>query len=103
MNVSFLGKDAAQLNFSKVCREMKALLVLFTLENLAMCFPLFVLSYSIYQRNDYLSNSFPYGPVGPELRATKITFTLVVLGPLIYLAVPVIQVRAITSVEAQSF
>ena len=82
---------------------MKALLVLFTLENLAMCFPLFVLSYSIYQRNDYLSNSFPYGPVGPELRATKITFTLAVLGPLIYLAVPVLQVRANTSVEAQSF
>ena len=88
-----IGRDDAQLNFSKVCREMKALLILFTLENLAMCFPLFVLSYTTYSRNDYLSNTFPYGPIGPEIRATKITYTLAILGPTVFLAVPILQVK----------
>jgi hypothetical protein len=43
---------------------MKAMLVLFTVEHLVMCFPIFILCAKIYQRNKYLDTL--YGQLSEE-------------------------------------
>ena len=45
-------------NFVKILREMKILLVLFTVEHLFMCFPIFILCVKIHQRNIYLDTLY---------------------------------------------
>jgi hypothetical protein len=43
---------------------MKALVVLFTVEHLVMCFPIFILCANIHQRNQYLDTM--YGQLSEE-------------------------------------
>jgi hypothetical protein len=53
-----------EINYAKVLREMKAMLVLFTVEHLVMCFPIFILCAKIHQRNQYLDTM--YGQLSEE-------------------------------------
>ena len=67
-----LGLDYV-VKFGKVKSEMKAILGLFAIEHLALCTPMFILSYNIYLRNCYLDTL--YGQL-PEEQVRKLILEL---------------------------
>jgi hypothetical protein len=71
-------------NWKKVKKEMKSLILLFTVEHILMCIPLWILSYSISVRNQYLAQYFPM--LEEEKNATELGYTLSVLCPLVFAA-----------------
>ena len=72
-------------NFRKVEKEMKLLIFLFTVEHILMCLPLWILSYGITLRNDYLTQYFPM--IEEERNATALAHTLSVVCPFFFAAV----------------
>ncbi len=48
-----------EINLKKVLKEMKLTLALFAIENVILCTPIFLLTYSISVRNQYLDEYFP--------------------------------------------
>jgi len=83
------------VEFSKVCKEMKVLLILFTIEHVILCIPMFILSFNIYQRNDYLYNVYPFPPLPSEERATLTAYSLAIISPILFVAIPFLQVNLI--------
>ncbi len=53
------GHQEALDNYHQISKEMKMLLLLFAIEHFIFCIPLFVLSFNISKRNEYLSQDFP--------------------------------------------
>ncbi len=49
------GRRKAVCNYHQICKEMKMLLWLFAFEHFLFCIPLFILSFNISKRNDYLN------------------------------------------------
>ena len=82
-------EDDYSSKLSDVLREMKVLLILFAIENIAMCTPLFLLAHSIIKRNQYLDEFFPQ--LEEEKYATHLSFALCVVCPIIYGTVPFLQ------------
>ena len=81
--------DAIQ-NYIKVKTEMILSLILFLLEDLVMCTPIWILSYNIYQRNTYLyKEDFPL--LEEEKWSTKLAYTLSFVSPVVFIIFPLIQ------------
>ncbi len=76
-------------NWMQVCKEMKILFALFTFEHIMLCIPLWILSYKISLRNNYLDDTFPQ--VIEEQRSTTLAYWLSVVFPTIYILIPFIQ------------
>ena len=76
-------------NWHLVTREIKATLLLFTIEHIIMCIPVAILSYNISQRNEYLMDFFSILP--EEKKATTLSYTLATLGPIAFALLPLIQ------------
>jgi hypothetical protein len=76
-------------NWKKVSREMKALLLLFTIENIFLLIPLFILNYTITKRNEFLDEKFPQLP--EEQFSTNLVFALIASMPILYIVAPFIQ------------
>ncbi len=84
-----LSLSNVKRNWKQVTREIKALLALFTAEHILMCIPLWILSFNIYKRNIFLDQFFPQ--VEEEKRATSLAYSLSLVFPLIFLALPLLQ------------
>jgi len=78
-----------KINWEKVRREMKALLLLFTIENIFLLIPLFILNFTITIRNKFLDEKFPQLP--EEQFSTNLVLSLVVTMPFVYVLAPFIQ------------
>ncbi len=76
-------------NWRKVSREMKALVLLFTVENILLLTPLFILNHTITIRNTYLNDKFPQ--IGEELFSTNLVFSLTIIMPVVYIVFAFIQ------------
>jgi len=76
-------------NWKKVSREMKALLLLFTIENIFLLIPLFILNYTITKRNEFLDEKFPQLP--EEQFSTNLVLALIATMPILYTVAPFIQ------------
>ena len=73
----------------KNCREMKLLCFLFAIEHLVLCGPIFILNYTIRQRNADLQNTF--APVLEETISTRNCWLLSVILPVFYILLPFLQ------------
>jgi hypothetical protein len=78
-----------QVNLLKVSTEMKLLLILFSVENLLCCIPLFILSVNIGKRNSFLTQNFP--PIEEENQATITAYSLSIVCPIVYAFAPILQ------------
>jgi len=70
---------------------MKLLLLLFSFEHLFLCFPIFVLSYNITNRNIFLNQFFTILP--DEAYSTAVAYTIAVIMPIIFAILPFIQYK----------
>ena len=84
-----LNMDDIRKNFANVKKEMKALLIIFAVENMFLCVPIMMLSFKIYERNQYLDEFFPQ--LDEEIWSTKLAYSLSVVGPLFFLVIPFFQ------------
>ena len=84
-----LNMDDIRKNFANVKKEMKALLIIFAVENVFLCVPIMMLSFKIYERNQYLDEFFPQ--LDEEIWSTKLAYSLSVVGPLFFLVIPFFQ------------
>jgi hypothetical protein len=75
---------------------MKLLLLLFAIEHLIFCIPIFILSNSIAKRNEFLDENF--SPVDEEHQATLTAYSLSVVGPILFIVVPLIQFWSVRKV-----
>ena len=73
----------------KASAEMSNLLIIFTLEHLVCCIPIFILSVNIAKRNQYLDKYFPQ--LIEERNATQTAFCLASISPVIFILAPFIQ------------
>jgi hypothetical protein len=88
-NVSFENVNKYKEKWKKVSIEMKALLFLFTIENILLLIPLFILKHTITIRNEYLNEKFPQ--IQEELFSTNLVFYLAITMPVVYIVIPFIQ------------
>ena len=81
--------EDVEQRYQKVKKELKALLMLFTLENVFMCTPIWILSYNIYQRNIFLDKFF--AQLDEEIWSTKLSFALSLTCPIVFITSPFVQ------------
>jgi hypothetical protein len=81
--------EEVQKNWHQVKNEMKTLLMLFSLEHILMCIPIWILNFNINKRNIYLDEFFPR--VFEEQRATTVAYTLSIVCPIIFAVAPFLQ------------
>ena len=79
------SEEDANKNWKKVTTQMKYMLSLFCTEHIIMTIPIWILSYNIYIRNQYLDVYFPQ--VIEEQRSTVIACTLSILLPIVYIII----------------
>ena len=79
---SINSNTEVEKNWKKVNTEMKCMLGLFCIEHIIMTIPLWILSYNIYLRNQYLDEYFPQ--VMEEKRSTLFAYTLSILCPIVF-------------------
>ena len=90
-----ISVEDAEKNWSRVCKEIKLLLFVFAFEHFMMCIPLWILSFNISTRNEFLNQFFPQ--VIEEQRATVKAFTLSIVCPILYFLIPFIQFKIFVS------
>ncbi len=78
------SEETYEPNFVKILLEMKYLLIVFTLEHIFMCIPIWILSYNITIRNIYLNEYFPM--LEEELFSTKLAYILSAICPVLFIA-----------------
>jgi hypothetical protein len=74
---------------------MKALLVLFTLENILLCLPMFILTISIVDRNRVLVEG-GFKLMQEEVDATVLAFSLSFILPIVFAILPLTQYKLYT-------
>jgi hypothetical protein len=78
-----------QTNWLMTTREVRATLLLFTIEHILMCIPVVILSINISKRNHYLEEFFSILP--EEQNSTTLAYTLASMGPVVFTVMPFIQ------------
>ena len=76
-------------NWKNVSKEMIALLLLFTSENILLLIPIFILNYKLTIRNKYLNEKFPQ--IQEEQFSTNLVFYLMITMPVVYVVFPFLQ------------
>jgi len=76
-------------NWKKVSKEMRSLLLLFSIENIILLIPIFILNHKIRIRNNYLDQKFPQ--IQEEQFSTDRVFFLSIVMPVVYIVIPFIQ------------
>jgi len=77
--------EDVRTNWKQVSTELKALLALFAMEHIILCVPIWILSYNIYSRNQFLEEFFPQ--VQEEQWSTLLAYTLSIVCPIVYLLI----------------
>jgi hypothetical protein len=76
-------------SWKRVKKEMKILLLLFALENVLLCIPMFILSWTIAERNLFLDQYFPQ--VTEESYSTFFVHTVSAILPFLFICLPFAQ------------
>jgi len=82
-------------SWRKVSNEIKYLLLLFSVEHILMCIPVWILSYNIQERNYLLEKDFKILP--EEHHSTIVASTMSILGPVFFIIIPFLQYRLFTT------
>ncbi len=84
-----LKSSDVKKNWKKVKKEMKILLLLFSLENVLLCIPMFILSWTIAERNFFLDQYFPQ--VTEESYSTFFVHNVSAILPFLFICLPFAQ------------
>ncbi len=90
-----IEEEEFETNWRNVSNEMKALLVLFTLENILLCLPMFILTKSIVTRNRVLVEG-GFKLMQEEVDATVLAFSLSFILSIVFAILPFIQYKLYT-------
>jgi hypothetical protein len=84
-----LNSSDVNKNWKRVKKEMKILLLLFALENFLLCIPMFILSWTIAERNLFLDQYFPQ--VAEEIYCTRLVHSVSVILPVLFFCLSFVQ------------